>query len=414
MRRIWLIVLVCVVAAGLYVMAGRRTAQRAQQAEPIPAVKAPSDVVAEARVVPILGVTMSLPAGGTIAEVRVREGDTVKANQLLVRTEAARQAEATVAQAEAALSGARARLAELRAGARAQDIDAARAVVDAAEARYAQLRAGARDQERAQAKSAVEQAESRAASARQRVVQAEAALKLAEDDLRRLEQLFAQRATSQQSVDQARTQVASARADLDAARAEQAAAIAAAASARQQASLVQAGPRKEELDAAAADVRRARAQLALLRAGARPEVIAGAEADVASAAAAVKQARVTLTQSELRAPFDGTIAWLGPKVGEFAAPGAPIVRIGDLSTWQIETTDLTELSVVSVREGSRVKVKFDGIPDLELTGTVRRIKAFGENRLGDITYTVTVALDRQDPRLYWNMTANVAIEPARP
>ena len=257
----------------------------------------------------------------------------------------------------------------------------------------------------------MEQAENRAASARQRVVQAEAALKLAEDDLRRFEQLLAQRATSQQSVDQARTQVTSARADLDAVRSELAAANAAVSSARQQASLVQAGARREEIEAAQAEVRRAKAQLALLRAGARPEVIAGAEADVASAAAALRQARVALTQAEVRAPFDGTIAWLGPKIGEFAGPGAPIVRIGDLSAWQVETTDLTELSIVSVREGSRVKVTFDGIPDLTLTGTVKQIKAFGESRQGDITYTVIVALDRQDPRLYWNMTASVAIEP---
>ncbi|MDR7420367.1 MAG: HlyD family efflux transporter periplasmic adaptor subunit [Armatimonadota bacterium] len=415
MRRTWIVIaLIAVIAAGAYVVMGRRAAQRARQADPTPAVKAPSEVVAEARVVPIRGVTMGLPAGGTIVEVRVKEGEPVKAGQLLVRTEAARQAEASVAQAEAALHGAQARLAELRAGARAQDIESARAAVAAAEARYNQLLAGARDQERAQAQAAVEQAENRAVSARQRVVGAEAALKLAEDDLRRLEQLLAQRATSQQSVDQARTRVASARAELDAARAEQAAATAAVAAARQQASLVQAGARREELDAAAADVRRARAQLNLLRAGARPEVIAGAAADVAAAAAAVKQARVALAQAELRAPFDGTIAWLGPKVGEYAAPGAPVVRIGDLSAWQVETTDLTELSIVKVREGSRAKVTFDGIPDLELAGTVRQIKAFGENRQGDITYTVTVALDTQDPRLYWNMTASVAIAPSGP
>jgi HlyD family secretion protein len=290
-------------------------------------------------------------------------------------------------------------------------VESARAAVQAAEARYNQLRAGAREQERAQAKAGADQAENRAASARQRVVQAEAALRLAEEDQRRMEQLLAQRATSQQSVDQARAAVTRARADLDAARSEEAAARDQAASARQQLSLVQAGPRKEELDAAAAEVRRARAQLDLLRAGTRPETIAGAQADVASAAAALQQSQVTLTQSQLRAPFGGTIAWLGPKAGEFIAPGAPVVRIGDLSTWQIETTDLTELSIVSVRVGSRVKVTFDGVPDLELPGTVKQIKAFGENRQGDITYTVTVALDKQDPRLYWNMTANVAIEP---
>jgi HlyD family secretion protein len=256
----------------------------------------------------------------------------------------------------------------------------------------------------------VDQAERRAESARQRAVQAESALRLAETDLRRLEQLLAIDAVARQPVDQARDRVTAARADLEAARAEYAAAMAQVASARQQQSMVQAGARKEEIDAAAADVRRARAQLDLLAAGARPETIAAAEADVASAAAAVRQARAALDEAEVRAPFAGTVAWLGPKVGEFAAPGAPIARVGDVSVWQIETTDLTELSIVNVREGSRAKITIDGIPGLELAGTVARIKAFGENRQGDIVYTVVIALDRQDPRLRWNMTASVTIE----
>jgi HlyD family secretion protein len=226
-----------------------------------------------------------------------------------------------------------------------------------------------------------------------------------------MEDLFAQRATSQQSVDQARARVTTARADLDAAKADLAAALDQITSARQQLSLVQTGARKEEIDAAAAEVRRARAQLNLLTAGARPETIAAAEADVASAAAAAKQAHVALDESELRSPIAGTVAWVGPKVGEFVAPGAPVARVGDLSTWRIETTDLTELSIVSVHVGSRVKITFDGIPGLELQGTVTQMNAFGENRQGDIVYKVTVALEHQDPRLRWNMTASVAIEP---
>jgi HlyD family secretion protein len=44
---------------------------------------------------------------------------------------------------------------------------------------------------------------------------------------------------------------------------------------------------------------------------------------------------------------------------------------------------------------------------LELTGKVASIKGFGENRQGDIVYTVVVKLDTQDPRLRWNMTAKV-------
>lgn len=133
---------------------------------------------------------------------------------------------------------------------------------------------------------------------------------------------------------------------------------------------------------------------------------------VKASAEVVAEARVLPVRGvTLSAAVDGTVAWVGPRAGEFVAPGAPVVRVGDLSAWQVETTDLTELSVVSVRAGSQAKVTFDGIPGLELTGKVVQIKAFGENRMGDITYTVAIAPDRQDERLRWNMTASVAIEP---
>jgi HlyD family secretion protein len=40
---------------------------------------------------------------------------------------------------------------------------------------------------------------------------------------------------------------------------------------------------------------------------------------------------------------------------------------------------------------------------------VVRIKPIGEEKLGDITYTIIVQPNEQDPRLRWNMTAMVTI-----
>jgi HlyD family secretion protein len=74
----------------------------------------------------------------------------------------------------------------------------------------------------------------------------------------------------------------------------------------------------------------------------------------------------------------------------------------------VETTDLTELNINNIQEGDAVKITFDAIPGLELSGTVLRIQSLGQNKQGDITYKVTVKLDKQDDRLRWNMTALVA------
>jgi HlyD family secretion protein len=54
---------------------------------------------------------------------------------------------------------------------------------------------------------------------------------------------------------------------------------------------------------------------------------------------------------------------------------------------------------------------FDAIPGLKVTGKVSRPKPLGENKQGDMTFVVIVAPDQVGPRLHWNMTASVAIEP---
>jgi HlyD family secretion protein len=96
--------------------------------------------------------------------------------------------------------------------------------------------------------------------------------------------------------------------------------------------------------------------------------------------------------------------------GEYAAPGAAVVLLADTSAWQVETTDLTELNVAEIGEESPVTVTLEAIPGLELPGRVSVIEPYGESKQGDIVYTVRAILDRQDPRLRWNMTAKVVIE----
>jgi len=124
----------------------------------------------------------------------------------------------------------------------------------------------------------------------------------------------------------------------------------------------------------------------------------------------VQRAQAVLADTELHAPFGGTLVTFDAKVGEEVTPGAVIAQLADLSALQVETTDLTELNIVKVQVGDPVTLTFDAIPDLELSGKVTRIRTLGENRQGDIVYTVIVTPNQQDARLRWNMTAKVSIE----
>ena len=136
-----------------------------------------------------------------------------------------------------------------------------------------------------------------------------------------------------------------------------------------------------------------------------------AKADLVTQRARLEEARGLLNKTELKAPIAGTVAYLDVKVGEHATLGTVLVRIADEGAWEVRSDDLTELAIAKVRLGSAAVLTFDGIPGLEIPGTVKFIRPYGEKKRGDITYTVTIAPERWDNRLRWNMTAQIAILP---
>ena len=117
--------------------------------------------------------------------------------------------------------------------------------------------------------------------------------------------------------------------------------------------------------------------------------------------------RAALASAELRAPFAGTLTNLDLKVGQFAASGQPVVTVADFSSWVVKTTDLTEIDVVNIKEGQPVTLTLDAIPGVTLKGYVLSIgQNYGE-RQGDIVYEVTVLLSDKQPAMRWGMTAQV-------
>ena len=384
-------------------------------------------VVAEGNVVPVRSVNLSPAAAGRVAEVLVKEGDRVEAGQVILRQDSARQA-ATVAQAEAGLRRAQARVQELKAGARPQEVATAQAALDAAQAQLARIQQGAKAEDVRAAEANLASAQAALAKLREGsasgqliasrtdVLNAASVLQQAQaaydkvkgnPDIGALPQsVQLQQATNAYEAAKARladVEAGASTADLSGAQAR-------VRQAQAQVDALKAAARPADIAAAEADVRRATAQLALINDGARTESIAAAEADVASAQATLDQAKAALAETELKAPFAGTIAEMTILPGEQAAPGAAVATLADFSSWQIETTDLTELSVVKVQPGSRVMISLDAIPDLELPGEVVRINSVGKDKRGDINYTAIIKPLKADPRLRWNMTAALTFE----
>ena len=144
-----------------------------------------------------------------------------------------------------------------------------------------------------------------------------------------------------------------------------------------------------------------------LKDGPDPDNVALEGARLANAEAQLLAAEAALANVEMTAPFAGTIAGVMTKVGEMAAPGQPAIVLADLSSWIVETDNLTEIELPQIEVGQSVAVSFDALSDVELRGTVTAIRPLFEIRQGDVTYVVKIELDEGDPRLQWGMTAVV-------
>jgi multidrug resistance efflux pump len=352
---------------------------------------------AEGVIVPATWARLSVQVSGTLQEVAVREGDLVEAGQLLAGLDAT-DLEMALRKAEDALALNRFLLAQTNAAPRPED-------VAAAEAGLAVAQAG------------LTQAQGTLASAQANLDKLLNGATQIELDL------------AQQEVAQARNQLWAAQAERDGVKGQAASTdyridVAEAAvlqaevgvrMAEQKYEQVKAGAREEEiaaaraqveqaqggLESAQAQVAQAEAQRTKAQAEARPE-------DVDVAEAKVRQAETALEEARLVAPFAGTVVEIGAREGESVAAHTPLITLADLSRLQVETTDLDEWGMVQVRVGQPARIIVNAFDDKVLTGSVVSITPRGEElSTGDVAFTVTIALDEQDPDLRWEMTTKV-------
>jgi RND family efflux transporter MFP subunit len=139
------------------------------------------------------------------------------------------------------------------------------------------------------------------------------------------------------------------------------------------------------------------------------EHIEVAENDVARAQALLDSAKAVLnSQTNLTAPFDGVVVALNITQAEIVTPGQIIVVLGDLSRFQIETTDLSERDINKIKIGADAKVFIEALGN-EFTAKIISIDQVSSTLGGDVVYTVTAQLDEQPKGLMWGMSADVEI-----
>jgi len=329
-------------------------------------------------------VMLSAKIPGKIASVFVREGDSVRAGQVVVQQDT-KDLEAQLRQAEAALKSARARLQQAQTALELQptqnetSLRQAEAALEAAKARLRALETGARRQERQQVE--------------QQVASAKANLENAQANLERVRRLYQQDAVSRQQLDAAQTAY-----DI---------ALAQYRTAQEQLSLVQEGPRQEEIDAQRALVKQAEEAVRLARTGdlqlrVRQDEVNAAKALVAQAEAGLFYARQQYESAFIRSPINGIVAMRAAQPGQMAGAGTPLLRIVNLNAIFFEAR-VSETEVRHVRVGQPVNVTVDAYPGKTFRGVVSRIYPVGSE--GSRDFIVRVDMRNEDGLLKPQMFA---------
>ena len=329
----------------------------------------------------------------------------VPAGEIAVAETAITAARALVSQAEASLDGAKAQCAEAQSG-----VGAAEAALKAVEAQSAQLDTGPRAGQIAAAEAEIKLAEVR-------LQQAQAAydrVKYAPDV-----QMLPESAALEQATIAHEAAIAyrdalfegATSAERQAAAAQEEVARVQIIQAQDQAlsACTQVGQASAAVDAAKAQQTQAEQQLSLLKTGPTAEQIAAATAQVAQADAALQVARVALAQTELYAPFAGTISALPASPGETVQPGQIVLSLADLSDLQAETDDLSERDVDHIAIGQKATVWVEALGE-EIEGQVIAIAPQATTIGGDVVYAVKVELDEQLPGLRWGMSVDVEFD----
>lgn len=356
-----------------------------------------------------VGLSFELP--GRVADVAVEVGDRVEAGDLLASLDTERPT-LQVKQAEATLASAQAQLEKLKAGPRAEEIEAAEANLEAADAQVSAAAANRDQLEGGPDEAQLASAEADLASSLTQHKKAEdwhdTTMKCFDID-----RTFTLPDGSTKSIDkticpmlgipeeQARYNLEAAEAGLEAARATL--------------EEVQAGADEDQLRALRANVWAAaaqrdatQAQLDLLLEGPTDEQIETVEAQVEQARVALKQARLSLEQATLEAPFDGIVAKVDLTTGEMAAAGLPVITLIDTSGYHVSVS-VDEMDVGQIEQGQTVEVELEALPGLVVPGDITRIAPAATLNGGVVTYDVIIDLFPTDEPIRADMTANATI-----
>lgn len=140
--------------------------------------------------------------------------------------------------------------------------------------------------------------------------------------------------------------------------------------------------------------------------------VAADSATIRAATAAVRAAEVEVENTNIRAPFDGTVLTKNADVGEVVAPfgsassaRAAVVSIADMSSLEVEA-DVSESNIQRIKPGQPCEIVLDAYQDTRYPGVVGKIVPTADR--AKATVLTKIKFVERDERVLPEMSAKVA------
>ncbi|HET9529464.1 MAG TPA: efflux RND transporter periplasmic adaptor subunit [Blastocatellia bacterium] len=322
-------------------------------------------------------------ATGIVGQLFVKEGDRVAEGERLavLKNDVF---EAQVAQAEQAISTARAQVAQTARGPLSSEVEAAAAQVRQAQAQVEQQQA------------AITQAQRTVAQSRAQLRQFEAERELASKEMARSRSLLESGVISRAEFDQAQTNLRVAQQRV--------------AAQRQSVELAQSGVEQARaaLASAQANLRAQQAQLKTVQSGARSEDVQVARQRLREAEQALRVARQQAQNAVVIAPFAGVVTEINAEVGQTVGAQGVLELVSDDPEIRL---DVDESNLADLQLGQNAIISSSTFPDSTFQGKVTEIGAAVDVARG--TVQVTVVPVNPPDWLRPGQTVNVNIVTAR-
>lgn len=361
--------------------------------------KETSNVIRLSGNVEMTQVDIAFKAPGRLVELNVKEGSTVTKDAVIARIDRLTM-ESQKTRELAGVDSATAQLAQMITAVEYQrqsidgDLALRQAELRTAEARLAELLAGSRTQEIAAAKAQLADMKTWHEQAKRDWERAQTLFKNEDISAAQYEQFRSKYESTAQSARQAEERLA----------------------------LLEEGPRKEVIDQARAQVERAKAAIRLsetnrIELKRREQELAVRRAEIGRAKAGVAVIDAQLEDTVVAAPIDGVVMVKSAEAGEIVAAGAVVATIGDLRHPWLRAY-IGERDLGRVKIGTEVKLTTDSFPGKVYRGKISFIASEAEftpkqiqtqDERVKLVYRVKIDVDNPEQELKANMPVDAEI-----